>query len=256
MLEGADAAAVIEELPEEPVFLGLDGNQAVIAADLSHLQEAQAYQLTGAGTPADVRDVVGGLDHEAACTIAYARGILHWHRSQRFCGTCGGPTDISSSGHSRVCRSCAKELFPRIEPAVITLVVLPGARPHDADRCLLGRQESWEPWRFSTIAGFAEVGESLEDAVRREVLEETGVRVHTVSYQGSQAWPFPASLMVGFRALADSAQIEVDGSELVEARWCTADELRRRVVGSPQGGQFRVDSISRVLIETWMAEQP
>lgn len=140
--------------------------------------------------------------------------------------------------------------FPRIEPAIIVLVELPG----EPRRCLLGRHQGAGPDRFSTLAGFVEVGESLEDAVRREVAEEAGVAVGPVSYQGSQAWPFPAGLMIGFRAVADSPEVRVDGTELLDARWFTAAEIRARIADESAAPPYRVDSIGRALIEDWLGD--
>jgi NAD+ diphosphatase len=150
----------------------------------------------------------------------------------------------------RSCLACDALHFPRIEPAIIVLVELSG-RPR---RCLLGRHQGAAEDRFSTLAGFVEVGESLEDAVRREVAEEAGVAVGAVSYYGSQAWPFPAGIMIGFRAVAISADIGVDGAELLEARWFTAAELRHRIESAGCRPPYRPDSIGRILIESWLAD--
>jgi NAD+ diphosphatase len=248
-LSGAAAETVVAGLAGEPVLLGLDAGTAVYAADLSHLAEDRAVELAGAHAHADVRSLVPAIGRDQAGLIAYARGLLFWHRNQKFCGTCGGLTSVRQAGHLRVCQSCERLLFPRIEPAVITLVELPGGPA----RCLLGRHQGSE--RFSTLAGFVEVGENLEDAVRREVAEESGVAVGDVFYQGSQAWPFPAGLMVGFRATALSDRICVDNAEMVEARWFTAADIRRRRDEWPSGGPFRVDSIGKVLVQGWLAEQ-
>lgn len=234
----------------DPVLLGLDGDTAVFAADLSGLEQSDAVELAGAGAAMDVRTLVPTLAPAEAGLLAYARGILHWNRNQRFCGACGGCTDPRDGGHLRTCRDCAKLLFPRIEPAVIVLVELPG----EPRRCLLGRHRRSGPDHFSTLAGFVEIGESLEDTVRREVAEEAGVMVGTVTYQASQAWPFPAGLMIGFRAEAVSDKIGVDNAELLEARWFTAADLRRRISDSATGGPYRVDSIGKFLIERWLAD--
>ncbi|HET9141429.1 NAD(+) diphosphatase [Actinophytocola sp.] len=233
----------------EPVLLGLRDGHGVFAVDLSGLDEPEAVRLAGADGTADTRSLVGSLPAQDCGLLAYARGILHWNRNQRFCGACGGRTEPREAGHLRVCQSCAKLLFPRIEPAVIMLVELPG----EPNRCLLGRHRGAPADRFSTLAGFVEVGESLEDAVRREVAEEAGVVVDSVVYQGSQAWPFPSGIMLGFRARAASAEIGVDETELLEARWFTAAELRARMA-DPATGPYRLDSIGRQLIETWVAE--
>lgn len=233
------------------VFLGLDGDAGVFAADLSAFDESDALRLTSASGALDVRHLVGTLDHATSATIAYARGLLLWHRDQQFCGRCGSPTESSTGGQLRICHddSCGRLLFPRIEPAVITLVEAPSGPA----RCLLGRSHGADDDSFCTLAGFVEIGESFEDAVRREVLEEAGVEVGTVTYQASQPWPFPSGLMVGFRSRAVSEEISVDGEELVEARWFTRDELRERAA-DPHRPLFRNDSIERLLLESWLHE--
>ena len=227
------------------VFLGLDGDVPVFAVDLSALDEADALAATGATGTRDVRALFSTLDAATAAAYGQARGLLHWHRNQRFCGTCGGSTAVRQGGSLRACAGCGKLLFPRIEPAVITLV-------QSAHRCLLARHGGAPAGGWSTLAGFVEVGESLEDAVRREVAEESGVRVGEVVYAASQAWPFPAGLMVGFRAHALDESIAVDGVELVEAGWFTRAEVRDIVTARPR----RPDAIDRYLIETWLSEGP
>ncbi|MCM0674920.1 NAD(+) diphosphatase [Micromonospora phytophila] len=244
-----DRAAGVLAAADETVFLGVDGT-AVFAVDLSGLSEDAAVELAGATVAVDVRALVGRLGPAEAAVQAYARGVLHWHRQQRFCGTCGASTVTGGGGYVRSCTGpdCGRLLFPRIEPAIIVLVEAPGA----PDRCLLARHAGAPEGAYSTLAGFVEVGESLEDAVRREMAEEAGVTVVDLAYQGSQAWPFPAGLMVGFRATAASEEVRVDGVELLEARWFTRDELRERAAaGRPLG---RVDSIDHHLLHRWLAE--
>ncbi|MEO3780998.1 NAD(+) diphosphatase [Micromonospora sp. B11E3] len=247
-LTGA-AAAEVRGAADEVVFLGLADGAAVFAADLSGRAESHALRLAGADAALDVRALVGRLGPGDAAVQAYARGLLHWHRQQRHCGGCGAATVSHDGGHVRACAGpdCGRLLFPRIEPAIIVLVEAPGPPA----RCLLARHGGAPEGAYSTLAGFVEVGESLEDAVRREMAEEAGVTVTDLAYQGSQAWPFPAGLMVGFRATAASEEVRVDGVELLEARWFTRDELRERVAaGKPLG---RVDSIDHRLLHDWLA---
>ncbi|MEU4566243.1 NAD(+) diphosphatase [Micromonospora sp. NPDC023956] len=266
-----DAAGLLAEAGEV-VFLGVDdrvevvpdvtpagagrpgagclgSGGAVFAADLSELTEARALTLAGADATVDVRAIVGALSAAEAALQAYARGLLHWHRQQRFCGACGAVTAPVSGGHARRCAGtdCGRVLFPRIEPAVIVLV----EAPEPPARCLLARHAGAGPEGWSTLAGFVEVGESLEDAVRRELAEEAGVSVREMSYQGSQAWPFPAGLMVGFRAVATSDRFRVDGVELREARWFSRTELRGWLADGRALG--RPDAIDRRLLHDWVA---
>lgn len=181
--------------------------------------------------------------------VFHAMGLAEWHHATRFCPRCGGPLTPAAAGHELRCGGCGKTQFPRTDPAVIMLIAdgRPGSRD---ERCLLGRQPSWPPGRFSTLAGFCEPGESLEDAVRREVAEETGVVVGEVSYFGNQPWPFPQSLMLGFTGRAVSRQIAVDGHELEDARWFTRAELAE---GAASGRLLLPGylSISRSLVEDW-----
>jgi NAD+ diphosphatase len=187
------------------------------------------------------------LAGEEAGLLAYARALSIWRVRQRYCGACGAPTVPQRAGHCMRCsrEGCAQEFFPRLDPAIIVLVT-------DGERALLGRQATWPQGRYSTIAGFVEPGESLEDAVAREVLEETRVPVVSACYDSSQPWPFPASLMIGFRAWARSGSPARVSGELEDARWFTREEIR-------SGGAALLPfshSISRRLIVTWLEEQP
>lgn len=231
----------------QQVFLGVRGEGAVFAADLSALDEPGALSAAGAAATADIRALFAGLSGPDAAALAYAKGMLRWHREQAFCGACGGTTRVSHGGHQRSCEGCGRLLFPRIEPAVITLVTAPPG-PGREDRCLLARHRGAKPGSFATLAGFVEIGESFEDAVRREVAEETSVTVGEVSYLGSQPWPFPSGIMIGFRAQALTEAIDVDGDELEEARWFTRDQARAANVGQ------RHDSIEHYLIADWLSE--
>ena len=242
--------ATLREL-SVPAFLGLDGTTGIFAVDLSSLSEERAVHAAGADRALDVRRLFSGVSPAEAAILAYARGLVYWHRHQQFCGTCGSRTQPRHGGHVRVCEQdgCARRHFPRIEPVVIMLVES-GGTPR---RCLLARHRGSAPGSYSTLAGFVETGESLEDAVRREVAEETGVLIGQVTYVASQAWPFPSGLMVGFRARAEASCISVDGEEILEARWFTEAELAERVAsGHPLG---RHDSIDRYLLHSWLAEQ-
>jgi NAD+ diphosphatase len=237
------------EAAGQTALLGLDEDEGapVFAADLSDRSEAEALELAGGEATVDLRRLAAGLASPVAATLAYARGLLYWNRLSRFCGTCGSPTASAHAGHIRECTGpeCGRQLFPRIEPAVIVLVEGPGPEP----RCLLARHQGAGPNGFALVAGFVEIGESLEGAVRREVGEEAGVAVGDVTYLGSQGWPFPAGLMVGFRARALDDTITVDGAELVEARWFTREQVVERIVSGPGSGP--VDSIGGRLLRTW-----
>ncbi len=173
--------------------------------------------------------------------LAYAKGMVEWQQRHLYCGLCGSANRPEQSGFVMVCQNndCAHRCFPRVDPAIIVLVT-------DADKCLLGRQARWPEGRFSTIAGFVEPGESMEDAVRREVLEETNVSVGDVSYLGSQPWPFPAAIMVGFHAEALSTKIALTDAELAAAGWYTREQIAAGAIKLPP-----VNSIAFQLIEAW-----
>jgi NAD+ diphosphatase len=232
---------------DQTALLGLDGGVPVFAADLGTKAEEEAMELGGAEATVDVRRIAATVPASTAATLAYARGLLYWHRISRFCGACGAPTESVEAGHVRACTGagCGRQLFPCIEPAVIVLVEGPGPEP----RCLMARHHGAGPNGFSLVAGFVEIGESLEGAVRREVAEETGVPVGDVTYLGSQGWPFPSGLMVGFLGRALDDTIAVDGAELIEARWFTRDELVERIVEGPGSGP--VDSIGGRVMRAW-----
>ena len=175
--------------------------------------------------------------------LFHAVGLAEWLRATKFCPRCGGDLELQAAGHELRCTRCGKPQFPRTDPAVIMAVV------HD-ESILLGRQRVWPPDRWSTLAGFVEPGETFEDAVRREVMEEVGVPVGQVDYFGNQPWPLPASLMVGFVAHAESTEIQVDGAEIEEARWFARSDFERAVAD----GEIKVPqgvSISSSLLIDW-----
>lgn len=181
--------------------------------------------------------------------VFHAMGLAEWHAAHRHCPRCGGSLEPRAAGHELVCRDCGKPQFPRSDPAVIMLIAA-GEPGSDDERCLLGRHPSWPAGRYSTLAGFCEPGETLEDAVRREVAEETGVVVGEVTYVGNQPWPLPASLMVGFHGRALSEQVVLEDDDVEDAGWFTRDDLRR----GAESGELVLPggvSISRSLIELW-----
>ncbi|HMN43575.1 MAG TPA: NAD(+) diphosphatase [Povalibacter sp.] len=224
--------------PNELILLGEFRGQLCFAAELP---SAAAPAVDARAEFVDLRGVAGDLMRDEAGLLAYARAMVLWRERHRFCGRCGAPTVAAEGGHVRRCSDerCGNQQFPRIDPAVIVLVT-------DGDRALLGRQAAWPPGRYSTIAGFVEPGESLEDAVAREVLEETGIEIASVDYHSSQPWPFPSSLMLGFSARAATTGIQRMDDELEDARWFTRGQIAAGDVALPT-----THSISFRLIEDW-----
>ena len=243
----------------ETVFLGMEGDRAVFAVDLSGSDEEEAVAAAGGrGTFQDLWRAGPSIDARGAALMAYARGMLYWHRENRYCGRCGHATETREGGRRRRCMDadCGRNAFPRIDPAVITLVEY---RPEDGrpPMCLLGNHHRPPPNVFSTLSGFTEPGESLEETVAREVFEEVGVRVSAANYQASQPWPFPSSLMLGFRARAETTDIEVNTEELVEAQWFTAEEVLGFGEWGDESASYalpRRDSIARFLVDSWVSE--
>jgi NAD+ diphosphatase len=221
---------------------------AYFAVDLSSIETpTEAIGADPAAQFVDLRRVGPLLPRVEGAMLAYARGLAYWHSRHHFCGVCGSPTKAAEAGHVRRCtnESCDAQHFPRTDPAVIMLV-------HDGgERCLLGRQKAWPQGMHSTLAGFVEPGESLEEAVAREVYEETKITLDEVLYHSSQPWPFPASLMLGFHAKARTTEIEVDQTELEAARWYE----RSWLLTHKDDDDFRLprrDSIARRLLEDWL----
>ena len=245
---------VRQEPSPAAVLLGRDQLGPLAAADAILLGQFRgtacfAIELGGPSPPVlaagaeftDLRLAGGLLPADEAGLLAYARAMVYWRERHRYCGACGAPTQPMSAGHVMACTraGCGTEFFPRIDPAIIVLVT-------DGERALLGRKSSWPPGRYSTIAGFVEPGESLEDAVVREVREETSVEVLEVEYHSSQPWPFPSSLMVGFRARAGATAVACPDGELEDARWFTAADLASGTPALPPP-----QSISFRLIADW-----
>jgi NAD+ diphosphatase len=231
------------DAPEgERYFLGGDENGHAFFAVPA---ETLPGRLDGDARPASLREVGTRLDDRDAGLFTHAVALEYWHRSNRFCSRCGYATELASAGHLRRCAQCGTEHYPRTDAAVIMAVV-------DAeDRILLGNGVSWGSNRFSVLAGFVEPGETLEQAVAREVAEEVGLTVTSVGYLGSQPWPFPCSLMLGFVAtVADPDRLRVDGVEILAARWFTRTELAEAIASGEVGISARI-SIARSLIEHW-----
>ena len=245
LLHGADIPPQVAL--HESVFLGLaEGGLATFAVLLPDAPDPHSSWLEGGATFGDLRQFGPVMTPQAAGLLAYARAVGHWHSTHRFCGACGAATESLNGGWLRRCSSvdCGRQHFPRTDPAIIVRVV-------HGERILLGRQAAWPKCRYSVLAGFVEPGESLEDAVRREVLEETGIVCGEVGYVSSQPWPFPASLMLGFSTVAESDTITRGDEELEDARWFS----RQQIVDAVAAGELRLSpeiSISRTLIDAWI----
>ncbi|QOC23267.1 NAD(+) diphosphatase [Wenzhouxiangella sp. AB-CW3] len=237
----------------EAVFLGMEDSMTLFAVDLSDRIDPEP-ELEPEASFVDLRRFGPLLDGHDANLLAYARAMLNWHRNHQYCGRCGAATASSAGGHRRQCTSkdCGHMSFPRTDPAIIVLVEHPG----DDDgppRCLLGRSAHFPEGMYSTLAGFVEPGESLEQTVRREVFEEAGIELASVRYLASQPWPFPGSLMLGFHATASSTIIRRNDEELEAVRWFSLDEVDQFGESGETDGLClpRPDSIARFLIDHW-----
>jgi len=237
-----DRPAVADYLDEDNViFLGLFRGRPAFAVGISGEVEAP---FKDRGEFRDLRYLGTVLPADEANLAAHARALVLWHGATLFCSRCGSAAQPDAGGNMRRCSNadCGQPVFPRTDPAIIVLVA-------DGDRCLLGRKADWPEGRYSTIAGFVEPGESVEDAVRREVYEETNIRVGEVQYHSSQPWPFPSALMLGFIAEAESEDIQLNDGELEDAQWFSRAELKSGDVGLP----FRI-SIARRLVDHFINE--
>ena len=227
------------ERPAAASLLGLDGDTAWFV--LPH--EALAEPLPGR---LGVREAAATWPALPASALAQARALVHWQLRNRHCGACGAAVVVGKAGYSARCPGCGLEHYPRTDPAIIVAV-------SDGPRLLLGRQASWPPGRWSVLAGFVEPGESLEQAIAREVMEEAAVPVHSTCYSGSQPWPFPGSLMVGFHAVGEPVEPQVS-DELEQVRWFSKADIQAEVAR----GELKLSprlSIARTLIEEWLAQQ-
>ena len=200
------------------IFLGLDGEQALFAVDLPGEEEPQL----GFGSFQDMRASAFVLPARDTAIAGQAKALLDWHRRHGFCPNCGAPTQMRDGGYRRLCPDCGAEHFPCTDPVVIMLPLL-------GDECLVGRNLRFPPGLFSAFAGFVEPGESMEEAVRRELREEVDLKVGAVHYHATQPWPFPSSLMLGCYAQALSRDFKIDGREIEAARWLTKEAARARL---------------------------
>jgi NAD+ diphosphatase len=225
----------------EPVLLGLSQQQALFAVDVGGLETDGLP-----GRPAGIRELATELPERELGLAAYAAALLNWHRRHPFCAACGHATIPADAGHERHCPSCNAHHFPRTDPVVIMCVTR-------GEQLLLGHQAAWPDGRYSVLAGFVEPGETLEQAVRREVLEEAGVEVDEVDYVASQPWPFPSSLMLGFAATARGGpEPRADGHELQHVRWFGRDEVQAAARGESSLLLPPGLSIARRLIDAWL----
>jgi len=238
-LDGAVAAVLAAADQSRLALLGWFRERRCVLLEIG---DAALPQLPPHASFEELRPLSPLLAGDEAGLLAYARALSIWRARQQYCGACGAATIPQRAGHSMRCskEGCAQEFFPRLDPAIIVLVT-------DGERALLGRQATWPAGRYSTIAGFVEPGESLEDAVAREVMEETGVPVAGARYDSSQPWPFPASIMIGFRATAHPGSPARGHGELEDARWFSREEILAGAALLPPA-----HSISRRLIGTWL----
>jgi NAD+ diphosphatase len=239
----------------EVIFLGLDGDAGRFAVGIGgEADPVEAGALKGAGSFEEVRGLASRLPADETSIAAQARTLIGWHDRHQFCAQCGTPTEVSDGGYRRDCpnKACGARHFPRTDPVVIMMAV-------KGDKALLGRQAFWVPGMFSTLAGFIDPGETIEEAVRREIFEEAGVQVGDVLYHSSQPWPFPSSLMIGCIGQAESEELNVDTREVEDAGWFTRDQVRAGIElalsGPPDDGTFHLPfpaSIAHQLATWWV----
>lgn len=228
------------------IFLGLFRNSPHFAIDISAISDpAKEGSLAGLGTFADLRTVAEEIDLGDAAILAQAKSLIDWHQRHGFCANCGQPTASADAGYKRVCEACNTEHFPRTDPVVIMLAL-------NGDTCLLGRGPKWPPGFFSALAGFVEPGETIEEAVAREIKEEAGISVDQVGFHSTQPWPYPSSLMIGCYARATTTEIKLDTNELADARWFTKDQVRSALIKGTN--ELRMPpslAIAHQLVKSW-----
>jgi NAD+ diphosphatase len=235
------------EARDEPILLGLEDGAPLFALDLEGLPDAVRSEATEDADVIPLREAGLVLAPAEAGLAAYTVALLNWHRRHRFCANCGAQTVVVEAGYSRRCPRCGARHFPRTDPCVIMTV------EHDG-RLLLGRRAGWPPGRLSVLAGFVSPGESAEEAVVREVFEESGIVARDPAFVASQPWPFPASLMLGFHAVSEGGEPHASDGELEEVRWVDRETVRRALQG--EESSFRLPpgvSIARYMIERWAA---
>ncbi len=263
----AELLSLIERAEFNLIFLGLEQDKGHFVYDLSALNDdeinrwlAKLFHCLCCNDAKfiDFRHSISMLSQEQAAILGYAKALIHWQQSAVFCGTCGTETQSLDGGHRRQCLNseCQVEQFPRTDPAVIMLVEY--QPKHGPALCLLAEHHRISGQVYSTLAGFVDPGESLVEAVHREVLEEVGIETKQITHFGSQPWPFPNSLMLGFFAQATDMEITLEEEELRSAAWFTAEQLQNfGEWGDETDGKKlpRKESISRRLIDTWCAKQ-
>ena len=235
------------------VFLGINKRgKSLFAADASGLKDPENHpSLKGLGAFEDLRGLAmaGEITPSELAILAQGKSMIDWHQRHGFCSVCGTRTEMAEAGYKRACPACKAEHFPRTDPVVIMLAT-------HGDRCFLGRQKIWPKGMHSALAGFIEPGESIEEAVARELHEEAGLTTASVSYHSTQPWPYPSSLMIGCMAVAENDTFEIDGIELSEGRWFTRDEIKAVLAGKGDGSFWMPPpfAIAHQLVKTF-AEQ-
>lgn len=247
-IDGAGLTAL--DAPEGlEIFLGLDGEKALFARDVSVLGDPADSAWAGIGHFSDARSTAATLPLPQIAIMGQAKALFEWHARHGFCPNCGAPTFVHDGGYRRLCLACETEQFPRTDPVVIMLVIR-------GEHCLLAHNKRFAGTDiYSTLAGFIEPGEAIDDAVRREVAEEVGIRIGKVRFFAAQPWPYPYSLMLGCYAEAESDDIVVDGTEIMAARWVSKNDLRKILAGEKSGIELpRAQAIAFHLIRGWVEE--